>query len=81
MMTSITTTTITMTTRTITSMTTPPMAPDNIDQSTKPFTKFLGKDIAMYHLISPFLASFIWVGGGSLGLVVVIVLIVLVLRG
>jgi len=57
------------------------MAPDNIDQSNKQFSKFPKKDTPMLHLISPFLASFIWVGGGSLGLVVVIVLIVLVLRG
>jgi len=30
---------------------------------------------------TPILADFIWVGGGSLGLIVLIVIIVLVLRG
>jgi hypothetical protein len=34
----------------------------------------------MNHLFSPFLADYIWIGGGSLGLVILIVLIVLVLR-
>ena len=29
---------------------------------------------------TPFLADYIWIGGGSLGLVVLIVIIVLVLR-
>lgn len=34
----------------------------------------------MNYILSPFLADYIWVGGGSLGLIVVIVLIVLLLR-
>jgi cellobiose-specific phosphotransferase system component IIC len=34
----------------------------------------------MHLLISPVLASLIWVGGGSVGLVLLIVIIVLVLR-
>jgi hypothetical protein len=34
----------------------------------------------MHLLISPVLASGIWIGGGSLGLVLLIVVIVLVLR-
>ncbi len=34
----------------------------------------------MNHLIVPMLADYIWIGGGTLGLIVVVVLIVLVLR-
>jgi len=34
----------------------------------------------MHLLLSPVLASGIWIGGGSLGLVLLIVIIVLVLR-
>ena len=34
----------------------------------------------MYHLISPSLATLIWVGGGSAGLIILIVVIVLLLR-
>jgi hypothetical protein len=50
-------------------------------------TTFLYKEIAMYELllstipaISPVLGSFIWVGGGSVGLIVLIVIIVLIVR-
>jgi hypothetical protein len=38
------------------------------------------KELRMNYILSPFLADYIWVGGGSLGLIVVIVLIVLLLR-
>ena len=38
------------------------------------------KEIIVNHLLSPFLADYIWIGGGSLGLIIVIVLIVLLLR-
>jgi hypothetical protein len=34
----------------------------------------------MNHILSPFMADYIWIGGGSLGLIVVVVLIVLLLR-
>lgn len=34
----------------------------------------------MQNLLSPLLADYIWIGGGTLGLIVVIVLVVLVLR-
>lgn len=34
----------------------------------------------MNRLFSPFLADYIWIGGGTLGLIVVVVLIVLLLR-
>jgi hypothetical protein len=36
--------------------------------------------LSMIPAISPFLGSFIWVGGGSLGLIVLIVIIVLIVR-
>jgi hypothetical protein len=32
-------------------------------------------------MMLPILANFIWIGGGSVGLIVVIVIIVLILRG
>jgi hypothetical protein len=35
----------------------------------------------MHLLFSPLLASGIWIGGGSLGFVLVIVVVVLLLRG
>jgi hypothetical protein len=35
----------------------------------------------MHLLISPLLASVIWIGGGSVGLLLVIVIVVLLLRG
>ena len=35
----------------------------------------------MLLLLSPFLASGIWIGGGSVGLILVIVVVVLLLRG
>jgi hypothetical protein len=38
------------------------------------------KEIIMNRLFSPFLADYIWIGGGTLGLIVVVVLIVLLLR-
>jgi hypothetical protein len=34
----------------------------------------------MHQLFLPILGTFIWVGGGSLGLIIVVVLIVLLLR-
>jgi hypothetical protein len=34
----------------------------------------------MTQLFSPMLADYIWIGGGTLGLIVVVVLVVLVLR-
>ena len=34
----------------------------------------------MMHLFLPMLADYIWVGGGSIGLIVLIVIVVLVLR-
>ena len=34
----------------------------------------------MNALFSPILADYIWIGGGTLGLIVVVVLVVLVLR-
>ena len=34
----------------------------------------------MTQLLSPILADYIWIGGGTVGLIVVIVLVVLVLR-
>lgn len=34
----------------------------------------------MSHIISPILADYIWIGGGTLGLILVIVVIVLLLR-
>jgi cellobiose-specific phosphotransferase system component IIC len=37
--------------------------------------------IIMHLLLSPVLASIIWVGGGGVGLVLVIVVVVLLLRG
>jgi len=36
--------------------------------------------LSMATAIDPILATFIWVGGGSLGLIILIVIIVLVLR-
>ncbi len=35
----------------------------------------------MLLLFSPFLASGIWIGGGTLGLILVIVVVVVLLRG
>jgi hypothetical protein len=35
----------------------------------------------MHLLFTPFLASGIWIGGGSVGLILVIVVVVLLLRG
>jgi hypothetical protein len=50
-------------------------------------TNFLLQDITMHQLLlsmvtakAPVLGSFIWIGGGSIGLVVLIVIIVLILR-
>jgi hypothetical protein len=34
----------------------------------------------MHNLMSPMLADYIWIGGGTLGLILVILLVVLVLR-
>jgi len=34
----------------------------------------------MSHLISPILSDYIWIGGGTLGLILVIVLIVVLVR-
>ena len=34
----------------------------------------------MHMLFSPILADYIWIGGGTLGLIVVVLLIILVLR-
>ena len=34
----------------------------------------------MFHSLTPVLADYVWIGGGTLGLIVVVVLIVLVLR-
>jgi hypothetical protein len=34
----------------------------------------------MFQHLTPFLADYIWIGGGTLGLILVIVVIVLVLR-
>jgi hypothetical protein len=52
---------------------------------TEPF--FLYREITMHALLlsmvtakAPILADYIWVGGGSVGLVVLIVIIVLILR-
>ncbi|HEX4053028.1 MAG TPA: hypothetical protein VHX86_02060 [Tepidisphaeraceae bacterium] len=36
--------------------------------------------LSMFTANAPVLANFIWVGGGSLGLIILIVIIVLVLR-
>jgi hypothetical protein len=35
----------------------------------------------LLHLFSPVLADYLWIGGGTLGLVLVIVVVVLLLRG
>jgi hypothetical protein len=50
-------------------------------------TNFLLQDITMHELLlsmvtakAPVLASLIWVGGGSIGLIVLIVVIFLILR-
>jgi hypothetical protein len=39
------------------------------------------KESVMSHLFLPLLADYIWIGGGSIGLIVLIVIVVLVLRG
>ena len=34
----------------------------------------------MHHFFSPLLADYIWIGGGTLGLIIVIVIVVLLVR-
>ena len=34
----------------------------------------------MFQHLTPFLADYIWIGGGTLGLIIVIILIVVLLR-
>jgi len=34
----------------------------------------------MFHLISPILSDYIWIGGGTLGLILLVVLIVVLVR-
>jgi len=38
------------------------------------------QEISMHSFIQPMLADYIWIGGGTLGLVLVVVVIVLLLR-
>jgi hypothetical protein len=38
------------------------------------------KEIVMIHLFSPVLADYIWIGGGTLGTILLIVIIVMILR-
>jgi hypothetical protein len=37
-------------------------------------------EVHMHHLFSPVLADFIWIGGGTIGTIIVIVIIVMLLR-
>ena len=38
------------------------------------------KDLIMLSQLMPFLADYIWIGGGTLGLIVVVVLVVMLVR-
>jgi hypothetical protein len=43
-------------------------------------TSSFGMETVMHHLFSPVLADYIWIGGGTLGAILVIVIIVVLLR-
>ena len=59
-----------------------PVVPETIRTRTHGYcgSVVFSQEIVMSQLLSPMLADYIWVGGGTLGTILVVVLIVFLLR-